>query len=131
MEGGAPSEAVDDNDVQLQDLPGIATEEVHAEQIQDLPGMQIEEVQNLPDAPAREEDSKQTADLRTQRGSFLGSSLDDGGPPESPPIALACHNIVRGYQLVPDEELDETLMFSIKDLVCPEVTSDLVYFNSI
>ena len=47
-----------------------------------------------------------------------------------PPLTFASHNILRAYQLLPDAELDESCTVSLKDLVCPEVLSDIAYFSS-
>jgi len=96
--GGAPGDAVDDDDIELQDLPGLEVEIVHQPNEVDL-------------------------DKVNRRGSV-------GRTDVAPPIVFACHNIVRGFQLVPDEEVDNSRTFSFKDLVCPEIICDLISFNS-
>lgn len=69
-------------------------------------------------------------DTNTRRESTTSSRLNVNRASVKPPLEIACHNILKCYQLVLDDEIDKTLNMSFENIVCPEVLSDLAYFSS-
>jgi len=101
--GGAPAEAIDDDDTKQRNLHGGVVEEYEV---------------------------AHGADKSLGMGAFLGGDLDGDGIPDFPPVVFTSQNIMRAYQLVPDADLDSNQTFTLTDLVCPEVLSDLAYVTS-
>jgi len=101
--GGAPVEAIDDDGTKQRNLHGGVMEEYEV---------------------------AHGADKSLGMGSFLGGDLDGDGVPDFPPVVFTSQNIMRAYQLVPDADFDTNQTFTLTDLVCPEVISDLAYVTS-
>ena len=107
--GGAPAEAVVDED----------TQQCENTQQRNLHGEVLEEYEVA-----------HGADMSLGKGAFLSGDLDGDGIPDFPPIEFTSQNILRAYQLVADTDLDDSQAFTLLDFVCPEVLSDLAYFTS-
>jgi len=89
-------------------------------------GTPVGTVENIHVPAGEKNDKRVVISEDTERRSDFATS----GNSTFPPVTFASHNILRAYQLVPDAELDESLTCSLKDLVCPEVLSDIAYFSS-